>query len=112
MTLADLEKRLQKAEQSGRDMQGLCDAQTSIIAIMERQLSLQRAAIWAMLSQASKDEVSQDPLQNPWLGLKSEFAGKINPLVKALNKLLGVEVKAIPEGAANSIVVATEIPRG
>lgn len=111
MNIAEAQRRMEQAEQAGRDLQALVDSLTAMIAIMAQQMSLQRAAIWAMMSQAAMDEVSQDPVKNPWLGLKSEFAGKINPLVVALNKMMGVKVAPIPEGAAKSVVVATEMPR-
>jgi hypothetical protein len=107
MNITEAQRRMEQAEQAGRDMQALVDSLTAIVAVM----SLQRAMIWAMCSQAAMDEVSQDPVQNPWLGLKSEFAGKINPLVTALNKMMGIKVAPIPEGASKSVVVATEMPR-
>jgi streptogramin lyase len=111
MNITEAQRRMEQAEQAGRDMQALVDSLTAIVAVMSQQLSLQRAMIWAMCSQAAMDEVSQDPVQNPWLGLKSEFAGKINPLVTALNKMMGIKVAPIPEGASKSVVVATEMPR-
>jgi hypothetical protein len=103
-----VDTRLKNLERHAYELQGIIDEQTGIIAIMERQLSLQRAAIWAMLKQASMDEVSQDAAANPWIGIRHEFASKINPLVKLLNTKLGIKVEAPKEGAAASIVVATK----
>lgn len=84
----------------------LLDAHTVILGEMAEHLAILRTIILYMLLQASVDEVDQTIEGNPWKKLKQDYTALLNPHIKVLNKLMGVEVAdAAPP---KSVVVVKE----
>src|SRR5438105_3854235 len=68
-------------------------AQAVLIHAMADQLMALRSITFAMLVQASKDELSATDVdgKNPWFAIKEAAKKLMNPKIKELNRLLGIE---------------------
>jgi hypothetical protein len=97
-------KRISELERKVEDLSKLAQ----IIPVMVEQLGVLRGAVWAMMSQAERDEPSRDPAANPWITHKLTYARAMNPHIRALNEALGIKVEAPKQDAAPSIIIATE----
>lgn len=102
--LAALEAKVEEQQKQLDAMSGL----GKLIPNIVEHIVLFRGAMWAIMSQATKDEPSQDPAANPWITHKLTYAKKVNPLVAEMNALTGVKTPPPPEGASSSIIIATE----
>lgn len=74
------------------ELQGIVDAQMVIIKELADQMAVLRTGLIYTLMQASADEVDQTEEGNPWLKLKRDFIVLMNPRIRAINKLLGIDV--------------------
>lgn len=87
----------------------MSDDNREIIDAMADQLMVLRSIVFAMLVQASKDELSATDLdgKNPWFAIKAQAKDMMNPRITKLNKLLGF-TNVEPQRESSGIIVASK----
>ena len=72
-------------------LKSLVDGQTVIISEIAEHLAILRTGILYMMMQAQVDEVDQTVEGNPWLKLRKDFVALLNPRIRRLNQMMGID---------------------
>ena len=95
----------------GKALKDAVGAQAVIIHAMADQLMALRSIVFAMLVQASKDELSATDVdgKNPWFAIKEGAKKLMNPKIKELNALLGIQAESQTE-RSGVVIASAETP--